>query len=87
MEYFESDLKEKDEFAYFKEAVYAVRRNNEQVLSELVNKLPNNKRDYLRDILNSQRIIVDAQGEKTEARKIVKAKARKVATNINMNNQ
>jgi hypothetical protein len=62
---------------------------NEQLIFELVNKLPEAKKEYLKVVLNSQRVVVQAKAGKTEteARKIVRPKARKVATNVDMNNE
>lgn len=55
-------------------------------LQELCNSLPPHKRGFLNDILNSQRVIVDEAAGKSQARKIVKPRARKVATNIQFSN-
>jgi len=67
-----------------------VRDKNEGILLELVKKLPSNKTEYLKQILHSKRVVIDNKNgqEETEARKIVKAKGRKVANanNINFDN-
>jgi len=88
LDLFESEIIKRDEFLIFREAVFAVRDKNENILLELVKKLPSNKREYLKQILHSKRVVVDNKNgqEETEARKIVKAKGRKVANNIKFDN-
>jgi hypothetical protein len=88
LDLFESEIIKKDEFLIFREAVFNVRDKNENILLELVKKLPSNKREYLKQILHSKRVVVDNKNgqEETEARKIVKAKGRKVANNIKFDN-
>ena len=85
---FESEITKRDEFLIFRESVFAIREKNEGILLELVKKLPANKREYLKQILHSKRVVVDEKNgqQETEARKIVKAKTRKVANNIKFDN-
>jgi len=87
---FETELYLKDEFQTFKETLFAIKEVNSGILTELYNWLPANKREYLKEVLSSQRLILDKGGkQETEARKIVKARARKVALNqdvVNMAN-
>lgn len=89
MDTLESDWLAKDEFVIFKNVVYTLRQQNEPMVLELVNQLPLSKKEILNEVLNSQRITVDIKGGKaeTEARKIVKTKTRKIATNLDLNNQ
>lgn len=87
LDLFESGLSTEDEFKFFKEAVYTLQGIDEASLMTLMEQLPANKKDYLREVFNSQRIVVKNKSGKaaTEARKIVKPKGRKIATNVNMN--
>jgi len=84
---FKSDLTQRDEFQIFKQAIFAVRDVDANILKDLVEWLPENKRNYLREVLNTQRVVIDKVGDvlETEARRIGKVRARKIA-NVNMGN-
>ena len=77
-----TELKNKDEFMIFKDCLNAMKANNPENASELINSLPNHKKEFLRDIFQSQQVAIDSTGQKTESRKIVKPRARKIASNI-----
>jgi len=68
-----------DEFLFFKEVIIGIRKTNENMLFELVNSLPNEKKDYMKFAVNCQRIIND-EG-KTQTRKIVRLKPKKILFN------
>jgi len=78
---FETELLLKDEFQLFREALYVVRDFDQKILDRLFEWLQSNKREYLKEILQSQRVLVDKGDGRTEseARKIVKPRGRKVA--------
>lgn len=78
----ETELKQKDEFALFKDYLNMLRINNEATIIELVNRLPHKKREFLNDILQTHRIIVDQKEGRTATRKIIKTKGRKIAAHI-----
>jgi len=78
---FDTDFKKQDEFAYFKTALRELRDRNPKALDELLNSLPEFKKNSLKDILFSQRVVVDEAEGKSQARRIVKPRARKVAQN------
>ncbi len=75
---FETELKSKDEFAYFKEAVFVLKDRDIEFLHSLVVELPEKKKDYLKEVLQSQRIQSSATGTSL-ARKVVKVGGRKLA--------
>jgi len=85
---FESDLIYRDEFQIFKQAIFAVRDVDANILKDLVEWLPDNKKNYLREVLDTQRVVVvDTKDgvQETEARRIAKVRARKIA-NVNVGN-
>jgi len=88
LDLFESEVTKRDEFIFFRESVFSIKEKNENLLLELVKKLPSTKREYLKQILHSKRVVVEEKNghQETEARKIVKARTRKVANNINFDN-
>jgi len=58
-----------------------LREKNPQVWEELLNSLIPSKREAFKDILYNQRVVVDEAEGKSQARRIVKPRARKVAHN------
>jgi len=72
----------------FKQALFSIKEIDGNILKELFDWLPNNKKNYLKDVLNTQRVVVDMRdgNPETEARKIQKVRARKVAQNVNIGN-
>lgn len=82
MDYFASGINTQDEFSAFRQAVFALKESNEGALRNLLDQLPESKKEYLRGVFNSQRVVVKEKSGETEARKIVRVRARKVATNL-----
>ena len=75
----ENGMKDKDEFAFFKQSFYQFKENHQLDTNQLLETLTEPKRAFLKDILASQRVITDNDTGKTQTRKIVKPKTRKVA--------
>lgn len=87
MDKLETELKVKDEFTIFKEALHEMKTIGETVTLDLVNRLSSEKKEFLREIMQSQRVAIDESGGKTETRRIVKPRTRKIATNIGKNQE
>jgi len=79
----ETELKQKDEFLIFKDYYLKMRERDPEHAMQIIEKLPKEKKEFLRDSLQSKRITINENEGKTESRRIVKPKARKVATNLN----
>ena len=78
------DIKSEDEFSFFKEIIYKIRNNNPAVLRTFIDQLPEAKQNYLRDVLQSQLILVNKEEKKYVARKIIKIKGKRPSGTINM---
>ena len=76
----DNGMKDKDEFVFFKESFYRFKENNQLDTNQLLETFTEPKRKFLKDILTSQRVVVDDIG-KTLPRRIVKPKTRKIAGN------
>ncbi len=74
-------MKDKDEFVFFKESFYQFKLNNQLDTNQLLETFTEPKRKFLKDILASQRVVIDGDNGKTLPRKIVKPKMRKIAGN------
>jgi len=72
----------------FKQALFSIKEIDGNILKELFDWLPTNKKGYLQDVLNTQRVVIEVKEgvPETEARKIQKVRARKVAQNVTMGN-
>ena len=79
----ETELKQKDEFLIFQDYFLKMKDNDNARTMEIIDKLPKEKKEFLRVTLQSKRIFINPNEGKSEARRIVKPKARKVATNLN----
>ena len=79
-----SDIKIEDEFSFFKQIIYHIRDNNPAALRTFIDQLPEAKQKYLRDVLQSQRILVNKEEKKYVARKIIKIKGKKPSGPGNM---
>ena len=78
LEVFNTKIKQIDEFEYFKSAFVEIKQNNKEKFLELISALPQNKQNYLKEVLFSQRIILSSENhERTTVRKIVKTKKKK----------
>ena len=73
----ETELKEKDEYLTFKQTVVTLKEKNNEILLAMFNSLSDKKKVFFNDVLQCQRI--DVNKEHTQARRIVKLKAKKVA--------
>ena len=78
------DIKSEDEFLFFKQIIYNIRDNNPVALRTIIDQLPEAKQKYLRDVLQSQRILVNKEEKKYVARKIIKIKGKKPSGPGNM---
>jgi len=78
VKYFETELKDKDEFDFFKESVLILRDARPDVIHQLVVNLPEKKVAFLKEVLQSKRISTDIEGRQ-QARKVVKTGGRKIA--------
>jgi len=65
--------------------ILTLKEGNPKALQSFIASLPESKRDQLKQILNSQRVVLNPDEGKTQARKIVKARGRKVANPNNLN--
>lgn len=75
---FTTKIKQIDEFEYFKLAIADLKQKNPQKFQDLLSSLPQNKQNYLKEVLFSQRIILNSENiERTAVRKIVKTKKKK----------
>ena len=79
---FETELNQQDEFEFFKTIVSTLKKDNPGYLEKLYNSLEDHKKKYMEDILSSKRVVLNEAKGKSQARKIVKPRARKVAANI-----
>jgi len=78
VKYFETELKDKDEFDFFKESVLILRDARQDVIQKMVMDLPEKKVAFLKEVLQSKRISTDIEGRQ-QARKVVKTGGRKIA--------
>lgn len=78
VKYFETELKQKDEFDFFRESVFMLKEARSDVVDKLIANLPEKKVLFLKEVLQSKRISTDIEGRQT-ARKVVKTGGRKVA--------
>jgi len=78
VKYFETDLKQKDEFDFFRESVFILRDARPDVVQKLISSLPEKKVLFLKEVLQSKRISTDIEGRQA-ARKVVRTGGRKVA--------
>jgi len=68
-------IKKIDEFDHFKTSIYELKQNNQQRFMDVVSALPANKQNYLKEVMFSQRIVLNSENsERTAVRKIVKIK-------------
>ncbi len=76
-----SDIKNQDEFVAFREAINKLKELNQPLLLKLVNSLYEKTKDYLKEIMKTQRVAItqNAGNTMTEARKVVKTVGRKIA--------
>lgn len=72
-----TDFKKKDEFAIFREIIFKIKEINHDGLAKIINKLPQGKQNYLKQVLQSERVPVDEENQTTRARKIVTIKGKK----------
>lgn len=54
-----------------------IKEVNEAGLKEIIQSMPESKQDYLKQVLQSHRVVIDKTENKTIARKIVKVKGKK----------
>ena len=69
-----TEFKSKDEYDHFKNIVVRIRSVNDAGFKEIVSSMPIAKQEYLKQVLQSQRVVIDAKENKTVARKIVKVR-------------
>jgi len=75
-----TELKDQDEFELFKKGIMAMRDTRMNILQQLVEDLPQKKREFLKEVLQSQRIQLGAGGTgRIEARRIVKPSSKRIA--------
>lgn len=77
-----TEFKKKDEFSFFKSVVMKIRDLNEAGLKKIIQSMPQSKQDYLKQVLLSHRVVVDASENKTVARKIVSVRGKKDPKNF-----
>ncbi len=70
-----SQFKKYDEFAIFKEVVTKFKEIQQDLLLQIYDSLPENKKIFFKEVVGSVRI--ETNEGKTEARRIVKVKGRK----------
>jgi len=80
------DLKAEDEFAYFKNIILMIKDKNPAALKHFIDQLPEAKQNYLRHVLQTQRIMINTDDKKLQARRIIKIKGKKPAGSVNLNN-
>lgn len=78
MEQLVTDFKTKDEFAFFKNVVIMMKDMDHNGLAQIIQTMPQAKQNYLRQVLQSQRVVLDAVRNKTEARRIVTVRGKKI---------
>lgn len=81
-----SAIKTEDEFAAFRDTFTSLKQSNPELLEKLGMSLPEKKRELMKEILHSRRIVLSHTLGQTEARKVVKPLSRKVA-DVKMDNQ
>lgn len=59
-----------DEFDYFQKMITGLKERNFSFLQEIVNFLPEGRRNDLKDILGSRRVIIDEKADVSVPRKI-----------------
>jgi len=75
-----TELTKQDEFELFKKGIMAMRDTRVDILQNLVVNLPEKKREFLKEVLQSQRIQLGYGGEgRLEARRIVKPSSKRIA--------
>ena len=75
---FLSEIDKVDEYNYFKESLLLLKNKNQKSLQEILGQLSGVKQEFLKQVLASQRIIVnDDPNNKSAPRKIVKVKGKK----------
>ena len=68
-------IKKIDEFDHFKTSIYELKQKNQQKFMDVVSALPAMKQNYLKEVMFSQRIVLNSENnERTAVRKIVKIK-------------
>jgi len=84
----ENGMKGKDEFTFFNQSFFQFKENHQIDTNQLLETLTEPKRAFLKDILTRQRVVVEGNIGNTQARKIVKPKARKIlSANPNLNQE
>lgn len=83
LEIFNTKIKQIDEFEHFKSAFVEIKQNTQEKFREIISALPQNKQNYLKEVLFSQRIVLNSENhERTTVRKIVKTKKKKKAEEV-----
>jgi hypothetical protein len=77
VETLKTDLKNEDEFAYFKNIIMIIKDKNPAALKHFIDQLPEAKQNYLRHVMQSQRILVNKEDKTMVARRIIKIKGKK----------
>ena len=72
-------IKAEDEFATFREAFAKFKEQNQAYLVKIAENLSEIKKEFLKDVLQSHRVVLDQAEGTTQARKIVKVSGAKVA--------
>lgn len=72
-----TDFKKKDEYDFFRHVVTSIRNVNETALKKIVQDMPLEKQEFLRQVLLSHRVTIDTEKNKTMARKIVSVRGKK----------
>ena len=72
-------IKDQDEFVAFREAIGKLKELNQQLLMKLTSGLDEKRKQHLKEIFQSQRVVVNPNEGSTLTRKMVKTVARKVA--------
>lgn len=67
-------MNQRDEFENFRNVINFLKEKDKNSLANLINQLPNLKKEFLIHVLSSQRIKINENDVKTLPRKIVKVR-------------
>lgn len=77
MKHLTSDIKGQDEFTAFRDTITLLKQQKPQLLVQLVGQLVEKKKEYMKEVLQSQRVMLNETQGITGARKMVKTVSRK----------